>query len=68
VPSFFFSLAAIGYLQRAWWKSDTPEHWLVIALILYGAEKNFWCFFQVARRTKPQQQPKGGGSMWLWRN
>lgn len=39
VPSFFFALAVVGYLQKGWWKSDDFEHWLVISLILYGMSR-----------------------------
>jgi PAS domain S-box-containing protein len=34
VPALFFSLAAIGYLWKGWWKTDDFEHWLVLSLIL----------------------------------
>jgi len=39
VPSVFFALALIGYLQKGWWKSDDFEHWLIISLIFYGASR-----------------------------
>src|SRR5208282_1475664 len=38
VPAFFFSLAAIGYLWKGWWKTDDFEHWLVLSLILCALE------------------------------
>jgi len=34
VPTLFFLVALIGYLHKGKWRSDTFEHWLVLALIV----------------------------------
>jgi diguanylate cyclase (GGDEF)-like protein len=45
VPTLFFALAAIGYLQKDWWKSGDFEHCLVISLILYGVGRSGYLSF-----------------------
>ena len=34
VPTFFFFLAMAGYLQKGRWRSESFEHWLIIALLI----------------------------------
>ncbi len=34
IPGTFFLLALVGYFRKGDWRSDTFEHWLVVALIL----------------------------------
>jgi len=34
IPALFFLLALIGYLHKAFWRSSTFAHWLVLSLIV----------------------------------
>jgi PAS domain S-box-containing protein len=46
MPVVFFSLAAIGYLRKGWWKTDDFEHWLVLFLIVSAlGHMGYMCFY-----------------------
>ncbi|MDQ7091322.1 MAG: response regulator [Methylococcales bacterium] len=34
IPALFFGISLIGYLKKGYWKKDSFEHWLIIALII----------------------------------
>src|SRR5208337_210031 len=48
VPALFFAVAVVGYLWKGSWKTDNFEHWLVLAMILYGM--NHLCYMSFYSR------------------
>ncbi len=42
IPSLFFGLAALVYLQRGGWKTSQSEHWLILSLIAAASGHLFY--------------------------
>jgi signal transduction histidine kinase/DNA-binding response OmpR family regulator len=48
IPVFFFGLAAVGYLRRGCWRTDSFEHWLVLSLIVEGLSQLIYVSYSTA--------------------